>query len=262
MIFQTENRDGLMTVTINRPPVNAVSPEFIEELQELAHALGEDGSIRAVLFRSAIPGRFIAGADLAGVLQDESAEPMPERLRRLNREWRRAFYALERVPHITVAAIDGHCLGGGLEFALCCDYRLMLDDGKATVGLTETNVGLFPGAGGTYRLPRTVGLARAKDMIYRGRRILAPEALAAGLVHEIYGTDSFAEQAEAFARRLADGPTISLRAAKAAMMAGLNDISLADRLEEDGFVRVAQTEDAAEGLTAFWEKRPPRFKGR
>jgi enoyl-CoA hydratase len=262
MIFPTDMHNGLAVVTMNRPPVNAISPDFIAELHQLADSLGRNDAVRAVLFRSAIPGRYIAGADLAGVLQEDSEEAMPDRLRRLNREWRRAFYALERIPQPTVAAINGHCLGGGLEFALCCDYRLMIDDDKALVGLTETNVGLFPGAGGTYRLPRIVGLAKAKDMIFRARRLKAHEALAIGLVHQTFGPAEFDEQALAFAAQLAQGPTQALKAAKLAILAGLTDQALSDRLEEDGFVEIAQTADAMEGLTAFWEKRAPQFKGR
>jgi len=263
MVFAVERKDEVAVVTINRPPVNAVNPEFIFELQDLAVRLGHDQSYRAVLFRSAIPGRFIAGADLTGVLQGGSPEEsVPDRLRRLNREWRRTFYLLERMQQITVAAIGGHCLGGGLEFALCCDYRLMVDDGQALIGQTEVGVGLFPGAGGTSRLPHIVGLPAAKDMIYRGLRLKAPEAKAIGLVHEAYLPHGFDEKAFAFARQLAQGPTQALRAAKSAMMASLTDVALADRLEEDGFVRIAGTEDAAEGLTAFWEKRAPQFKGR
>jgi enoyl-CoA hydratase/carnithine racemase len=262
MIFETEKREGLAVITINRPPVNAISPEFIHELQDLTHLLGHDETVRAILFRSAIPGRFIAGADLADVLKDESAEPIPDRLRRLNREWRRAFYGLERIPQPTVAAIDGHCLGGGLEFVLCCDYRLLVDDDKACVGLTETTLGLFPGAGGTVRLPRIVGLARAKEMIYRGLKLKAPEAKAIGLVNETWAPAEFAERALEFALALANGPTLALREAKQAIMAGLVDPVRADHLEEDGFVRVAQSQDVVEGLTAFWEKRKPNFQGR
>jgi enoyl-CoA hydratase len=262
MIFTKEMQGGLAVITINRPPVNAISPEFIHELQELSQSLSRDNAVRAVLFVSAIPGRFIAGADLAGVLQQESDEPMADRLRRLNKEWRRAFYALERIPHPTVAAVNGHCLGGGLEFALCCDYRLMIDDDKAQIGLTEVNLGLFPGAGGTVRLPRTIGLAKAKEMILQGRKVKAPEALALGLVSATFGPDEFEAKALAYATALANGPTLALREAKAAMMAGLDDPARADQLEEDGFVRVAQSADVVEGLTAFWEKRAPQFKGR
>ncbi|HWI66633.1 MAG TPA: enoyl-CoA hydratase/isomerase family protein, partial [Symbiobacteriaceae bacterium] len=213
MIFTKEMRDGLAVVTINRPPVNAISPEFIYELQELSHSFAQDKDVRAVLFVSAIPGKFIAGADLAGVLQDESGEPLADRLRRLNREWRRAFYGLERIPQPTIAAISGHCLGGGLEFALCCDYRLMVDDEKSHIGLTEVNLGLFPGAGGTVRLPRTIGLAKAREMILRGQKITARQAHAIGLVSEIYAPGEFETKALEFAQVLANGPTLALREA-------------------------------------------------
>jgi enoyl-CoA hydratase/carnithine racemase len=262
MIFQQEHQDGLLIVTINRPPVNAINSAFIAELQALCEAIAADDTVRAVLFRSAFPGRFIAGADLASVLQSESTEALDVRLRRENQAWRRAFYALESLPQPTVAAIDGHCLGGGLEFALACDIRLMVDDGQALIGLTEVNVGLFPGAGGTIRLPRLVGVGRAKEMIYRGRRLLAPEARAIGLVQEIWAPAAFHDQALAFAEGLAAGPTLALRGAKAAINAGLADPFEADELEEAGFMRVVFSEDAAEGLSAFWQKRPPQFKGR
>lgn len=262
MIFTVAHQAGLAVVSINRPPVNAIGPDFIDELEQLAGRLGADPTVRAVLFTSAIPGRFIAGADLSGILTGESELSVPERVRQAGLAWRRAFYALEQMPQITLGAIDGHCLGGGLEFALCLDYRLMIDDGKAAIGLTETNLGLFPGSGGCIRLPRLVGLGQAKDMIYRGRRLLAPEAKAIGLVDQVYGAAEFQEQALAFARSIAAGPTLALRHAKAAIMAGLTDVAQADRLEGEGFAQIVQTADAAEGLSAFWEKRPPVFQGR
>lgn len=255
------SRDGgVATVTMCRPPVNAISPALVNQIADTFSQLGEDESVRAIVLTSGIDGYFMAGADLkmmAGAAPEaqaswESAESLAFR-----------FSVVERVPKPVIAAIQGHALGGGCELALCCDYRYMVDDGRSTIGLTETRLGLIPGAGGTQRLPRLVGRARALHMIFEGTRLRAPEALAIGLVDAALPPEVFADAVRDKARDLASMATKALGAAKLAVLEGLDgSIEEGLRREQRGFMAVLASEDVREGISAFLEKRPPRFAGR
>lgn len=267
--FRVEREGAAAFVTMDRPPVNALSPDFMDELDAVSERLGSDPEVRAIAYLSANPRIFLAGADLAGALSGTDAlgggpdEPPVDRLRRMVRRFQAAFDRLEAVPKPTVAAIAGHALGGGCEFALACDFRLMIADQKATIGLTETRLGLLPGAGGTQRLPRVVGEGRATDLILRGRRLLAEEAAAIGLVHEAVPAESFAVRVREFTRELAAGATLALAEAKRAVHAAYGgEPAAALELEADAFARLALTEDAMEGISAFFGRRAPEFKGR
>lgn len=249
-------KDGpVAVVTFNRPPVNALSVQFLHEIDAAVQAVERDDEVRAVLFRSDIPGIFIAGADLHTFKEEATSQAAMD-------AFHGCFNRLERLPKPTVAAVSGHALGGGCEFTLACDFRLMIDDGRSTIGLPEVTLGIFPGAGGTQRLPRIVGQAKALDIIMHGRRLGGQEALAAGLVHELLPADGFDEAVRKYAEKLASGPTKALAAAKAHVLAAFNmPIDEGLQAEAQAFLAVRKTKDAAEGIEAFLEKRQPRFVG-
>jgi enoyl-CoA hydratase len=251
-------RDGAVAVVrMNRPKANAMSPDFVMAIADAVEALGEDSSVRCVVLASAIERFFMAGADIgmmAGGGMGISPGDGPTFLER--------FGMPERVPKPVIAAISGHALGGGCELALCCDYRYMIDDGRSTIGLTETSLGILPGAGGTQRLPRLVGRARGLQMILEGTRLRAPEALAIGLVDAAIPPDAFEAAVMDKARSLASLATRALGCAKRAVLEGLDrPIEEGLRAEMRAFLEVFQTADAAEGLQAFLQKRPAEFRG-
>jgi enoyl-CoA hydratase/carnithine racemase len=241
-------------VTLNRPPVNAISSELTEDLRA-AIVRCEDPAVRAVI----VTGRphFAAGADITGFKaameggsQDALANELSDVVRRL-----------ELLPKPVVAAVRGFALGGGLELAMGCDLRFLADD--ATVGQPEIKLGIIPGAGGTQRLTRLVGPGRARDIVYTGRFVSAAEALEIGLADRVVPETELDEAALEYAATLAAGPTVAIGVAKAVINDGLEmpmDDALA--LEGEGFQKTFATEDAKEGVDAFLTKRDPYFNGR
>jgi enoyl-CoA hydratase len=250
------SRDGgIATVTMNRPPVNAIAPDLLQQFDAAFTELGADTSVRVVVVASAIPRYFMAGADIK-MMASSTPRGGEDALRTS------PFAIVERTPKPVIAAINGHALGGGCELALCCDYRFMVDDGHSTIGLTETSLGLIPGAGGTQRLPRLIGRARGLQMIFEGRRLRAPEALEIGLVDVALAPDELATAVAAKAAALAGMATRALGYAKRAVIEGFDsDLGSGLRLERELFFESAKTSDAAEGLGAFIEKRPAKFTG-
>jgi enoyl-CoA hydratase/carnithine racemase len=209
-----------------------------------------------IVVTSAFPRYFMSGADIK-MMASATPQGGEDALRTS------PFSIVERTPKPVIAAINGHALGGGCELALCCDYRMMLDDGRSTIGLTETSLGIIPGAGGTQRLPRLVGRARGLQMIFEGRRLTAPDALEIGLVDAALSPDDFESAVQAKAAALAGMATQALARAKRAVLEGLEgSLSEGLRLERELFFDVVTTADAAEGLSAFIEKRPANFTGR
>jgi enoyl-CoA hydratase len=247
---------GIATLVMNRPPVNAIAPDLLLQFDAAMEELGADESVRVVVVTSAFPRYFMAGADIK-MMASATPRGGEDALRNS------PFAIIERTPKPVIAAINGHALGGGCELALCCDYRMMLDDGRSTIGLTETSLGIIPGAGGTQRLPRLVGRARGLQMILEGRRLTAPDALQIGLVDAALSPDDFETAVQARAAALAGMATQALARAKRAVLEGL-EMPLAGglRLERELFFDVVKTADAAEGLAAFIEKRPANFTGR
>ena len=213
--------------------------------------------MRAVVVTSASEKFFSAGADVSAFAAASGKSRFMTAL--LAHE---TFRKMENSPLLFIAAIAGHCLGGGFELALACDLRFAAE-GAYQIGLPEANLGLFPGSGGTQRLPRLVGLARAKEIIYSGRMVPAKEALDIGLVDAVFPADQVYQRAALAARDYAKGPTAALRAAKMAMNWGTNtELRTGLVIERETFADLFATDDQKEGMRAFVAKEQPRFTGR
>jgi enoyl-CoA hydratase/carnithine racemase len=265
--LEISTSDFVTLIRMNRPPVNALVAELQEELQETLNRLKEDAATRVVVLASAIDRYFMAGADIKamggeGGFDRENPATL-ERVAQMSRRSQAAFTEVERFPKPLIAAINGHALGGGCELALACDYRLMIDDGRSTIGQTETSLGLIPGAGGTQRLPRLVGRGRATELIFESVRLKAPEAAAIGLINLAVPAEGFQQAILERARRLARAAPIALRLAKEALLAGLErPPGKGYEVEAENFGRAAMTEDAMIGIMSFVQKQQPDFKGK
>jgi enoyl-CoA hydratase len=254
-LVEIEEQDGVATVTVVNPPVNALSDELLEALEEAAGRLAGDDAARAVVLTGAGKRSFVAGADLRGfadALGDDVA------MREHVALTARVFRAWEELPMPVIAAIAGHAMGGGLELALVCD--LLVVDPRARLGTPEVTLGLMPGAGGTQRLPRRVGAAVATRMLLLGEPLGAEDALRAGLVDVVAAPGAAQAEAQALAVRLAALPARAIVAAKAAIAASVT-LPLSEGLlvERDLFLGVAATADAREGTRAFLARRAPTF---
>ncbi len=248
---------GIGTILLDRPPMNALSRQVQEEIRAAAHEAGARADVRAVVVYGGAKV-FAAGADVKEMAGWSYADVVAA-----GAELQSSFTAVARIPKPTVAAITGYALGGGLELALCCDFRVAGDNAK--LGQPEIALGVIPGAGGTQRLPRLVGPARAKDIVFTGRFVGAEEALAIGLVDRVVAPDDVYAQARALVERYVTGPALALRAAKEAIDRGL-DVDLATGLEIERiqFAGLFATEDQSVGMTSFVENGPGKaeFRGR
>uniref|UniRef100_A0A8B9KBZ4 Enoyl-CoA hydratase domain containing 2 n=1 Tax=Astyanax mexicanus TaxID=7994 RepID=A0A8B9KBZ4_ASTMX len=238
---------------------NSLGHAFVGQMRELVSGLHYDSAVRVVVFRSLVPGVFCAGADLKerAQMSNPVAEKFVHGLRSLMNE-------IAALPMPTIAAVDGFALGGGLELALACDLRTAAF--SAQMGLIETTRGLLPGAGGSQRLPRAVGFAVAKELIFTGRRVGGQQALELGLVNRAVPQNKSGDAAHKEALNLAreiipQGP-IAVRMAKEAMNRGIEvDIASGMAIEGMCYARVIPTRDRQEGMAAFIEKRTPRYTG-
>lgn len=257
MANATLERSGdIATLLIDRPrAMNALDADTLLELRSHVHELTREPA-RVVLVRSAGDRVFVAGADIAAMSEMNS-----EQARTFSQLGHETFDALEALPSLQVAVVQGAALGGGCELLLSCD--LVIASEKARFGQPETNLGLLPGFGGCSRLIRRVGVGPARDLIYSGRLIGAEDALRLGLVNRVVGHDELGARADEWASELSARPPLAVRRAKAAMAAAeVSDARTAARVEIEAFAGVFGSEDGREGLTAFLEKRTPTFKGR
>lgn len=252
-----EVADHVATITLNRPEVrNAMNTPLREAMFERFSALAGDDDVRVIIVTGAGDKAFSAGADIREFVEPLVPTQFREQRRRL--DFRQV---MDRCPQPIIAAIRGIALGGGLELALACDIRIAGED--ALLGLTEINLAIIPGGGGTQRLPRLVGRGKALEMILTGARIGAAEALRIGLVERVVPAGEVMTAARELARELAGKAPVALRYAKEAVVKGL-ELSLADghRLEGDLSTLLRTTEDRLEGARAFLEKRKPNWQGR
>lgn len=255
MTVTLEVAHGVGTVRIDRPPMNALDIATQDGLRAVAEEASRREDVRAVVLWGG-ERVFAAGADIKE-MRDMDYEVMALR----GHDLQESFTAIARIPKPVVAAVTGYALGGGCELALCADIRVAADNAK--LGQPEILLGLIPGAGGTQRLARLVGPAKAKDLIFTGRQVRADEALAIGLVDKVVPADQVYAEAHAWAERLTRGPALALRAAKEAVDAGLEtDLDTGLAIERGLFAGLFATEDRTIGMRSFVEDGPGKAKFR
>jgi enoyl-CoA hydratase len=256
-IVRLEVEDGVGTIRLDRPPMNAINEELTRELADAAHEASVREDVRAVVLWGG-EKLFAAGADVK-MMVDMS----PEAVKPMITELQETFNLVEEIPKVTIAAVNGFALGGGCELAMCADFRFAAAD--ARIGQPEIQLGIIPGAGGTQRLPRLIGSARAKDLIYSGRHLRAEEAERVGLVDAVFPPESVYEEAVQAAKRYAQGPVVALRAAKVAInWGGRGDFRSGIVLEREAFAGLFSTEDQKLGMRSLLEQGPGKatFVGR
>ena len=256
-LVRLEVEDGIGTIVLDRPPMNALSRQVQEELREAALEASARVDVSAVVLYGG-PKVFAAGADVKEMAGWSYADAIE-----LGAQLQSSFTALAKIPKPTVAAITGYALGGGLELALCCDFRVAGDN--ARLGQPEVLLGVIPGGGGTQRLPRLIGPSRAKDLVFTGRFVPADEALTIGLVDQVVAPDQVFSAARDLVQRYVGGPALALRAAKEAIDAGLGvDLDSGLTLERQLFAALFGTLDQAAGMTSFVQNGPGQatFTGR
>jgi enoyl-CoA hydratase/carnithine racemase len=252
LVFAREESHAV--ITLNRPPANAISEALIRELNEALNSVRDDASVRSVILTGAGEKIFCGGADLGSAFSGGDVEAF---IRFGNSVMRK----MERFPKPIIAAINGHAMGGGMEISMACHFRLLKE--TARMGQTESNLGIIPGYGGTQRLPRLIGRTKALEFLILGTQIPAPECLALGLVNRLCKEGETLNDARALARQLGKRAPLATTAIIKAVDEGLEaPMARSIDVEIDAFMPTLRSEDAAEGIQAFFGKREPQFKGK
>lgn len=256
-IIKYEQIDHIAWITLNRPDaLNAFNYDLLDSLGTIIDSIAIHPEIRLVIITGAGERAFSVGADL------KERKGLPDALvkRNLNK-FRDVFNAIEQLPQPTICMLNGHAFGGGLELALACDFRIASD--QLQLGLTETSLGIIPGAGGTQRLPRLIGETKALELILTAKRCTAEEALAYGIVSKIVPAKELTATVEQFASTILQNAPIALQQAKFAVKHGMQvDLQTGLRIERKAYEITIPTSDRIEALDAFIEKRKPNFKGK
>ena len=251
-----EKKNGIGYVTVNRPEaLNALNDSVIEELDSVFRAIDRDDEVRVVIITGA--GRaFVAGADIAQMSRLDGSEG-----RVMSMRGQKMMEFIEFMDKPVIAAVNGFALGGGNELSMACDIRIASETAK--FGQPEVNLGIIPGYGGTQRLPRLVGRGMAKKLIYSAEIIDAEEAYRIGLVDEVVPADQLMDTAAKLAETIASKAHIAVKMAKAAINNGMNtDLKTGVQFEAEAYASTFVSEDRVEGMKAFLEKRPAKFKNR
>ena len=262
----TVKKDGARaTVVMHRNGNNSIGLDLLEDLEAAFDDVGSDPAIRVVVLASEYERYFSVGADLMslGGSIDRSAGDAEDRYAEMGMRLNAAYLKIEACPKPVIARLNGHALGGGCELALCCDYRVMVEDGRSKIGQTEVALGIIPGAGGTQRLPRLIGWAKALPMLLEGTRLGAAEAEAVGLVSRAVAPEELDAAVEELVTKFEGAATHAIALIKDSVRRG-TPLPIEDglRVEARNFAKAVLSEDAVAGITAFLSKQPPEFKGR
>jgi enoyl-CoA hydratase/carnithine racemase len=252
LVFARE--ESYAIITLNRPPANAISEPLIRELNDALNSVRDDPSVRSVIITGAGDKIFCGGADLGSAFSGGDVEAF---IRFGNSVMRK----MERFPKPIIAAINGHAMGGGMEISMACHFRLLKE--TARMGQTESNLGIIPGYGGTQRLPRLIGRTKALEFLILGTQIPAAECLQLGLVNRLCKEGETLNDAKTLARQLGKRAPLATAAIIKAVDEGLESpMARSIDVELDAFMPTLKSEDAAEGIQAFFSKREPQFKGK
>ena len=254
-VISFEVKESVAIIKMNNSPVNALTPEFLKDFEKIIKKIANTKKIRAALLASDCPGFFSAGDDLDGLkdINDDLISLLPKVHTAMN-----AFESLE-IP--TIAAINGHALGGGLELALTCDFRFMGED-CGRIGLPEVRLGMIPAFGGTQRLPLVVGKTKAIEMMFKGLQITSEQACQMGLVNEVFSQEDLFDKSFDRAKRLALQATKAIAMIKKCVNTGLyQGFEKGIEMEQKAFKANIYSNDVKEGVDAFLSGRKPEFKG-
>jgi len=255
-VVKLEREDGIAIITLNRPPFNPLSSQVFSDLNKALAEIEADSSFKSVIITGSGEKAFAAGADVNEVAANTSVAQHDFLKLILS-----VFNRLENLEKPTIAAVNGLALGGGCELTLACDFRIAAENAK--FGQPEINIGVIPGGGGTQRLPRLIGLTRAKEMLFLGEVIDAVTAEKYGLVNKVVPKEQLLNEAKKYARKIASKPPVTMKVLKKTVNAGQNiDLPSALNLEIDSFIVAFSSDDRVEGIKAMLEKRKPNFQGK
>jgi len=250
-------KDGISLITINRPKyLNALNLETLKEIDQVLEKVKEEDEVQVVIMTGAGEKAFVAGADIS-----EMKDMDPIKAKEFAELGQKILRKIELMKKVVIAAVNGYALGGGCELAMACDLRIASKNAK--FGQPEVGLGIIPGFGGTQRLPRIVGMSKAKELIFTGEIINAEEALRIGLVSKVVEQEKLLEEAQNIAKKIMSKSMIAISLAKEAInMGGSMDIEAGMSFEAKAFALCFSTYDQKEGMIAFMEKRAPKFIGK